>query len=328
MKKVLPIVFFLSTGIISAQIIPSSCTAVDSIVQKYRNDAYRLAVRHVHHINSTYKDSAIVNAGIRSTYQRALIAVYNATAIAARDTVVSFLNIHTRPDPELRSLHIKAPGALPWMDKLFNSITPTGDAQVDLLMNKYKLQPVGYAQSTNYDLAVLKSDSSLNLSVLVKAFKAIANVIDAEAPVIFNDVVEITDTVNTSFTGLTYSFGWGSCQDSCDMRAYWKFRVYNDCSVEYMGSSGDPLFLGLHSYFRDPAGINIYPNPAAEEIELGASVNYQNGKFQIINLQGQILQEGFIKDSGKISIKGLAPALYFVTFKNGTAVQTAKFIKQ
>jgi hypothetical protein len=308
--------------------VNSSCQGADSVVNKYRNDSRRLAVRRVFKTGSSYKDSVAIDTSQSGRYMRALIAVYNATAIPARDTVVSLLNIHTNPDPELRSLHIKAPGTLAWMNKLMNSITPTGDAQVDQLMSKYKLQPMAYYQSINYDLAVLKSDSSLNIAALCTAFKGISGVMDSAPETSYNDTRNIKDSTGTGFTILNYSYGWGTCENGCDYRAFWKLKVYGDCSVEWLGSSGDVLYTAINDLSKDAGLARFYPNPADAIIYLEKDVAGDQSDVEISDLTGRLILRDIPGVSGEIDISGLPAGVYIARVKKGDGVWMGRIVKR
>ena len=87
------ITFLCISNIAKSQTVPSSCTAADSIVKLYNDDADRLAMRHTFNFNLPYKDSITINKPLHKTYINALLAVFNAINLPARDTVVQ-LKIH------------------------------------------------------------------------------------------------------------------------------------------------------------------------------------------------------------------------------------------
>ena len=323
-KSLLSVLFLVSSLLVHAQGVPSSCSGPDSIVKKYRDDADRLAVRNTFKLNSTYTDSVKINQSLSNQYLNALIAVYNATSIPARDTVVAMLNLHTKTQPELVRFHVKAPGSLAWMDSLRNSKYPTGQISVDFLMNKYNLQNYGYYQSTNYDLVIFKADSNLNIKALCEEFKAIQNVIDASPEESYNDVKEIKDSLNLLYTDLTYTYGWGTCNNGCDYFSDWRFRVYNNCSVEYLGQSGPALYTNITEHLIEKRLI-VFPVPAREEVFINS---FQPTLIEISDLSGRLLMKRNLNSgTNKIQINELPAGIYFMREANKAAAPATKLIK-
>jgi len=81
----------------NGQIVQSICTAPDSITEKYIDDADRLALRKTFRIGSSYRDSVTFSKSFSNVSQNALIAVYNAYSLPARDSVIRiFICIHFR----------------------------------------------------------------------------------------------------------------------------------------------------------------------------------------------------------------------------------------
>lgn len=328
--------FLLCLGIftscyIKSQTVTSTCTAPDSIVKKYRKDADRLSIRRAYHINSTYIDSVSVNRTLSNAYLSALIAVYNATVIPARDTVVRLLNLHTKPNPEVGSLTIKADASQPWMINLQNSTMPTGNASIDYLVNKYYLEELTYYQSTPYDVVVFKTDSSCNMVNLSARFAAISNVAGSAPASSFNDVRNITDSINPAFTMLVYSYGFGTCIDGCDYRTYWTFKIYNDCSVEYLGRKGDtPAFVGIEKNEAAFKGVQMFPNPAKDKLYFSHGLQLQDASVQVINMLGQpVLQLAPGSDlTIGIDISAIATGIYFVKLSDGNGEKVFKMVKE
>src|SRR4051812_7915152 len=99
-KHIFIALFLLKTLIINAQ-IQSSCSAPDSIKIKYVNDADRLALRSLYsrHLPDT---SSIFIPQIQSdSVLNALLAVYNTDSLPERDTIITYYQIHSKPDPGL-----------------------------------------------------------------------------------------------------------------------------------------------------------------------------------------------------------------------------------
>ena len=307
--------------------VPSSCVAADSITKKYRTDAARLSVRNTYQNNTTYKDSIWIEAGLRNFYQRALLSVYNATSIPARDTVVSLFNIHTNLNPELNAMHIMAPPAQTWMLELKANQSPTSNPTVNNLMNKYSLQFTYYQNNIN-DKVIFTSDSNLNMAPLVLAFQNAQGVASASLEPGFNDVKNIVDTIGTGFVKLSYSLGWGSCADGCDLRRYWHFKVFSDCSVEYLGATGASLFLGMNPVNQDNNTLTLYPNPVQEGLNLKTEDQTLPLMISITDVTGKIVMKAEITQlQQQLNIAGLEPGLYFLNAEGNNKNWTGRFVK-
>jgi len=245
MKLKFTLLFIISALIGTAQIIPSSCQTTDSILSKLTLDASRLALRHTVKTANTYKDSVRINPVLRNRYLDALIAVFNATALPVHDSIFTRLRIHTNPVPEVNNMNVKASPSLTWMQELYNNVPPVSSPVINALMQKYNMQYT-YLQSTLYDVIIFQTDTCLNLPAQASVYLS-QGAISAAPETGYNDVRNITDSLNPNFILFDYSYGWGTCNDGCDRRRTWQIKVYNDCSVEYKGATGPSFFLGINN---------------------------------------------------------------------------------
>jgi hypothetical protein len=328
MKKTISIFFLLCCCRLMCQTTPSSCVAADSIVEKYRKDADRLAVNRVFKINSTYVDSVEINGGISNSFMRALLAVYNATLLPARDTVVVIYNLHRYVEP-LNSLIVEADSNLTWMKNLRINIVPTGNSEVDYLMAKYYLQKTNYNTfgfSLPRHMVVFGTDTNYNTFALADRFSAISGVFGADPNFTFGFNSNITDSVNANFIELTYRYGWGDCLSGCIYNRSWKFRVYNDCSVEYIGSSGNALPVGIKANFAQFEPVKIYPNPVKEKLLIESA---EDVKCKLYNATGSLMLEVIQAASQhQLDIKLLGNGVYFLRLEGAGPAKTFRIIKE
>lgn len=331
MKALFLFLILLFSFSLKSQSVMSSCAASPTVTDLYRKDADRLALRREYHINMPEKDSVKINTTLRHNYLSALLAVYNATAIPARDTVINLLNIHSNPTPELNGLLIFADGGNFWMQSLLNSAVPTGYAPLDNLMSQYHLDVQTYYMASQYDVAVLRTDSNSNISAMAPRFAALASVLGASASAASSDVKNITDSINPAFTLLTYSFGWGSCENGCDFRAYWTFKVYNDCKVEYVGASGNPLVItGLAQQAVSLHNLQVYPNPAQNQLSIAFDQPQYNTEISLINALGQQVLHSSLHatNSQSLDLRGLPSGLYYLQVKDAEGMSVVKVVKE
>ncbi len=66
-----------------------NCIAPDSIIEKYKDDADRLALRKISGLHLPYEDSIEIPKIFSDSFLNELIAVYNAVGIPERDTVMA-----------------------------------------------------------------------------------------------------------------------------------------------------------------------------------------------------------------------------------------------
>ncbi len=212
----------------------------DELRVLYREDAARLALRELLARPGGYGDIAIT-AELIDTYYAALIEVFNADGLGARDTVVDVYSIHTFGLPETHRLMLQASADQEWVQRLVNGELPTGNARVDRLLEDYGLSlDWKYPLSTSNEmLIVLRSTATLNIAALAHLFEGIAGIRYSEPDGMGGDGNDIRASRADSIL-LDYSFGYGDCPSGCIGRRFYHFAVHDDGTVEYLGASGAP----------------------------------------------------------------------------------------
>jgi hypothetical protein len=283
--KTIIFLFFVTINA-SAQIIPSSCQTTDSILEKLIVDASRLALRQTYKTANTYKDSVRISPSLRKRYLDALVAVYNATALPVHDSLFNLLRIHTNPVPEVNNMNVKASPSLSWMQELYNNQAPASSPVINALMQKYNMQ-YSYLQSTLYDVVIFQTDTCLNLPAQAPVYVS-QGAISAAPETGYNDVRNITDSLNPNFVLLDFSYGWGTCNDGCDRRRTWQIKVKNDCSVEYLGATGPSFFLNLSN--NRATVLPAVVNPSSRTVILK---NVETPlTISLISLDGRLITTG------------------------------------
>jgi len=331
MKKYLLLLLplaFLTPCKAQPETVPSSCIAPDSIVNLFSEDAARLALRRVYRNYSSYKDSINIPMAWRETTLRSLLAVYNANSLPARDTVLlSSLNIHTLVNFHVNDIILLSDSNLPWAKQLCNSGFPSGYALLDTFITRHFLT----LDECYYNFAFhkisfrFKSDRNYNIHALGKLSESIPNV-NYYAQGLYFDGPDITDSVYANFTELVFAYKWDDCFNGCIKKRYWKFHVYPDCSVEYLGSYGNELTGEILSVKHSPFHqLKCYPNPFKNNI----TVEGISGKFhyQISDVTGKILIEGEAVHTIEFN-KDLPAGMYFVNIQTDKGMFTKKLVKQ
>ncbi|HEV2672261.1 MAG TPA: hypothetical protein VGU74_14305, partial [Gemmatimonadales bacterium] len=201
----------------------------------YFEDAASLALRDLQANGSS--EISIPDEATRP-YYNALVLVYNATALPARDTVVDVFQIHTR-GPTTRSLLLQLLGTEEWVQRLARREIPTGDPDVDALLARYALSVGSVYTMTNGDVLItIGPPQPLNITALAQRFVGIAGVRFAEPNSSIGDGNNISGSIEASRVLLDYSVGYGDCFSGCIGRRFYHFAVHADEIVEYLGASG------------------------------------------------------------------------------------------
>ncbi|HQQ93930.1 MAG TPA: T9SS type A sorting domain-containing protein [Bacteroidia bacterium] len=345
LNKAIGGIFFLAQ-ICHAQIVPSNCSAPASVVEKYRVDADRMAVLKVHNANLPFKDSVEIDKNISNNYLKALLAVYNATTIPPYDTIFKFLDIHTYLLVELNKFFVYADSSLTWMKNLRNNIIPTGNSTVDNLISKYDLKRTGYYfnpfSAKHY--ANFRRDTNSNLSALCMKFLYIPGVLNSEPDFTPYDVDNIFDTLSASttttpYTMLTYTYGWDDCLAGCLYRRFWTFKVYPNCSIEYLGGFGPEVpssfFTEINEQFALLDNVVVFPNPSSanESVKiLGELPSETPVTVTLWDVMGRKIKNEQIFGSKKIDFDlqtvGLEGGAYLLQVSVGTQSRNFKIFKQ
>lgn len=309
------------------QIVPSSCVAPDSIVAKFTDDADRLALRRIYRNNLTYKDSAVIPQLYSDTVLNALIAVYNATSLPARDTVTTLYNIYAFHDLAISLFHITADSSLTWMHELENGNLITGNPTIDNLIVTYGLSISDYHAfyGSPTDIVRFKTNDNYNIPIVIKDLDTITGVKYAQPQGWGGDGPNIWDSIYTDHVELVYSFGWGDCFSGCMERRYWKFNVYFDCSVEFVESYGSSLpITGIDNIIKP--SVSVTPNPFRNYLDIkGQQSNYE---YSIYNILGQKMIQGQTSENRIKNLDDLQAGMYLLFIKTDSQLTKYKLIKQ
>ena len=77
------------------------------------------------------------------------------------------------------------------------------------------------------------------------------------------------------------------------------------------------------------ADFRLYPNPAHDQLYLDYPQEYWGAEYEILNLNGQIVAEGTLKDKSiSLNSKGLSSGKYILLIRKNGEVKTFSFIKK
>ncbi|MGZ3902315.1 MAG: T9SS type A sorting domain-containing protein [Bacteroidia bacterium] len=325
--KLLFLSIFFGCKVGSGQTVFSSCNAPDSIIKKYKADADRLTIKRINTVHSSYMDSVKIPKMWSDTILKALIAVYNATSLPARNTIVG-LDIHTFPDPTLTNIKVSADSNLFWMHQLYNNNIPTGFSSLDSLINLYNLNVDRYndwSHIMSYHTVTFRSDSNYNISRLVPKFDSLNGVMYTELPSLTGDGNDIKDSILPTYVKLIYIYGWQDCESGCISKHFWEFKVYYDCSVEFTGEYGSP-YSTTSVAEKSIIEFRAYPNPFDSKITV--TNNSTAYEYTLINSLGHVVRKDKTNDPEIISLENLPSGVYALHINSGDLAQTIKLLKK
>lgn len=258
----------------------------------------------------------------------ALIAVYNATSLPERDTVISLLNLHAN-DPYLSfdALSIYADTSLTWMQAYKNHQLITGNPNIDSLTANYSLDSSHahfYSSNSNGSVYLFFSKNQ-NLTSLGIKFESIPGVAQAQPSTYYGSPgKDIDGSIYTNFVGLSYHYAWEDCPMGCIYDRYWDFKVYRDCSVEFAQSYGDPFPSDYVSNIEyESSSFSIWPNPFSDQINVDHP-NNETYTYKLVDIVGKVHQTGLIENN-QISIKDDLPNGSFHLILTSTSGKSKQF---
>jgi subtilisin-like proprotein convertase family protein len=218
--------------------LASDCTPDPAFTNFYQNDAEVLAA--IQMINDpAYASTIEIPNDLFDFYYDRLNAVFNAAEIPERDTVVECLNIHIFSNVSTKEVSVTVSLGTNWVEEITNGIFPTSNTSVNNLISQYGLTLNNYYQSAfDWSLSFIAEDN-LNTQALANEFSLIQGVISTYPEVYYGGGTGIYIQNHTSYSDITYYIGWGDCLAGCIYGHEWMFRVFDDCSVQFLSSFGD-----------------------------------------------------------------------------------------
>lgn len=310
-----------------AQRVPSDCETQDSANFWYGMGAARLSILELERQGSPYYDSIPFPDSLHEKKLRALIAVYNVAGIPEADTVAHIRPVHDLFTLTVYQFYVIADENLSWMQNLKNQQVPCGQPVLDSLLLLYNITAYDYDSLSVFGRNSVKFTVSswLNIDALTKLLDKQPD-IESYPYSYFGDGPRIYDSVFVDHIELTYSHGWGDCLSGCTHRRFWKFKVYDDCSVQFVESYGSTLPpLGIP---KKPAleTWNVFPNPFNNTIEIGNL--YEPCNYALYSADGRLIKEGTLNGSRITNLDFLPKGLYILHLKAQDSRQVFRISKE
>ena len=334
---------FYQTG--NSQIVISSCYAPDSIVELYQLDADYLTVTKFYDSshnpafapdsNSIYVPSfssdsidVTIPKHLSDSILKALVAVYNATEIPERDTVIDLFEIHTHREFGLNRFSVP--------DSLLQNGLPSGNNILDSLALIYELYIENnslYSPNNLDPLALSNASWDPIEDSLQESFQWGPKIIVSWH--LYSSFIPASDRgiqfkFHEEYTTLIYTHLWSSFNWSSFHRN-WEFRIYPDCSVEFVGVTGSPIpqedntvSIGHKTEFK----TKLYPNPTSGDMFVESAKGH---KAIVLDVLGRVLhtQEIYPNNKNLINLNHLEQGNYILHIKDkeGNQIEAKSFVK-
>ncbi|MEO1625342.1 MAG: T9SS type A sorting domain-containing protein [Bacteroidota bacterium] len=319
----------------NAQKVSSSCELEDvpSVDSLLWEDARLLAERQQlssENISLIPGGMSLPDSLIRPIFD-ALVAVHNAAGLSARREVVENYNIHVLESNPF-GIELVVAEEAPWLGNLLDSKEDI-DPVFDELLLQYKLQIQEHFRQTYGDWVVrlVATDGSIHAAQVQNEFLEIEGVELVRQSVLGGSLwQDIVYTEKEDHRELVYRYSWGSCNTGCAFDHFWKFRIYEDCSVEFVDQFGTPLAVAdLERLIQ----VSLFPNPSADLVNISLLGPTQRVlQMGLYDARGRLLQsrELYATDGHfgtRVSLQSLPVGMYFLSFQDGNSVLTAKVMR-
>lgn len=323
-----------------AQPVPSSCDGPSNLLAKYKSDAWQMTYRRLTEQNSPALNGVTLPEPVRDSILRAIFAVFNATSLPARDTVFNQFDIRTYKAIDLQRVEVLVDTTFGWTLQWLDYQSVTGNSWIDFLSVEYGLSVdtvVVLPDWVSYDAAVkLKTAQFVNPNFLAGLIANSTGVQLAHALEYGGDGDDIFFETKPDWIELTFRHGWTDCPTGCVFHRDWLFKIYPDCSVEFVAAYGDLLGTVIAAHEPAAAAIesNIYPIPASDMVFIQAdNLAGSSLKIGLVNLAGQVVRtaEAPVFDrrfDGWLELDGLPDGCYFLTLTAENQTVTHQVLKR
>ena len=321
---ILSLLLIVSTSSI-AQLVPSSCSAPDSIIARYKEDATLLALRRIYDNNNPYKDSVNIPEQYIDTILDAMIAVYNATSIPERDSVIEGWDIHPLFNRGLHMFTVNADSSYAWMDQLQLGNASAGFAPLDAIITQNDFtQNAYYDWPWWYHTVIFGTTNTINIEASIQPLALSSEVYSVTSDHNEFDGSNIISFVHPDHVELRYLHRFGDCPSGCIYQHTWIFNVYYDCSVELVASyDGPALGIADNNIQSDP--IMVSPNPFSTYITInGMEGNYS---YQVVDNLGKVVASNNRATDQSIDLSSLPTGSYILLLEQEDKLVQKQLIK-
>ncbi|MEZ5199653.1 MAG: T9SS type A sorting domain-containing protein [Bacteroidales bacterium] len=332
---------FLKAG--QAQPVPSNCVASVALTDHYTRDVRNLTLRRMFDLHSP--DTALVRIPQvwQDTILGGLAAINNAVPIAERDSVFNLYCVHDLSSWQYsiyQELMVSVDTNYEWTQAWQNLEPLTGNPLIDTIIARYALEVTEFYNWSFASVALLATDSLWNIYALIDSLEMAEGVNYADPNYIIGTAGKIEYQKTGTDRYYDFWYQWNDCFDGCDNARAWKFKVYEDCSVEYLGSEDwwvfdyQPLpspvycnlFSGSEKNVPEPM-FNVFPNPVFDRLKIEAE-NTGTTVYSLTDLAGRRVRTGSFTGHTLIDISNLPSGCYLLQLDEGNGHYYRKVLKQ
>ncbi len=318
------------------QPIPASCDPLPELVTLYTWDMKNLTIRRMWEVQSP--DTALVTIPVawQDTVMGGLAAIHNAFILPERDSVFNLYCVHDIASSGLfitKEIMVFVDTSYAWTDAWQNLVTVTGNPQMDSLTAKYDLEVIEFYNFSFGNMALLATDSLWNVYALTDSLEMIPGVEYGEPNQMIGGAGRIIYTKTENFRYYTFWFQWNDCFDGCDNAHAWHFKVYEDCTVEFLGTEDWGVFgilplpaptdcnliTGTTIIGTEEKDYTLYPNPVEDELII-TSPDEKYRQVTMYDFTGKMIVQKNLKKTLCLDFSGFPSGIYLLYFTDEIGV--------
>lgn len=283
--------------------------------------------------NLFYSSAEIPPLVLDSVWQ-ALSAVYYEFDMPERDSVIDMYCIHQYPKNYLIKEIILVPDyenpkIISWLNH------DPGYPILDSILTKYGF--ISYDKELKNPYILLRTEKDINIFYVTRLLKLVDGIIYADPNMTWGDGNGFNYKSSGTDKFLFFDKAWGDCMAGCWAHHIWQFKIDKNLNVSYLGTyknwdENHPIsepwncnITGLMDNVELEL-MSLSPNPAKEYISF--SLPFQNKtKYRILNINGQIIKEGYLIGDEHISISELKKGFYLIQLNSTDDIKTYKISK-
>lgn len=224
----------------------------DSIRNGFLGQAQEIGIMNYEFPSKSSLDAALISEATIQPFYFALINIYLAEELAARDSVISMYPFKLPLPNQMHEIIVTVSSTYEWTDNWTLLEMETGITQLDRLIEFYDLRVTWWRSMAPYHedyWFTLGTEKLVSEKGLSELFQSIPEIAIAEPNSLRFDGDWIRGSMSGEFVLIDFEKGWGDCPAGCALDHTWHFQVSPEGNVQYLGSSGDQIY---------PVGTNPY----------------------------------------------------------------------
>jgi len=327
MKKILLTLTTVFTAIISFAQIQSNCNVPSILYTEYDEAVTDLAIRRMYQVNSPDTVYITVPQTQKDTIWEGLAAIFNAPSLIGWDSVFNkfcvkqtWFNVYFN-----RNANVRLDTNYAWTHNWLNEELITGYTELDNFISNNEFI---YVSKNTYPSngITLQTESSkyMNYKAFCDSLINFDGIITAYSPQIVlldGNIITYNKINDTKYYDFNIRYG-GDCQAGCVNSHIWKYKVNQNCSVEFLGieetiNDSEPfpaptncnIATTIVNTKENNLELSIYPNPAKNTLfleiknsELKINNYNKNTSVFIYDVYGRVVKQSVIARRNNVTI--------------------------